>query len=189
MVKQRSAIDNEYYYVSATLGDKGRAADKLAEIHRRAQHLLQGVDERLDGGKRIKGKDGVDITDNMRKLVDAHYNKTIPFAEYYSPNDKTVGSNSDKGMLIEVCLRNKYKPTEWNADNTLFRVHVHEMAHSADHHFRGDGDEAHGPDFFRLHHYLLKVAEELGLYSCAEYKASKGAFCGLVLSEEANCGG
>lgn len=188
VVKQRSDIDGEYYYVSASLGEKKKAADKLAEVHRRAQYLLQAIDDKLDRGGRVKAKDGVDITDNMRKLVTAHYKKTIPFAEYYNPDDKTVGSNSDKGMLIEVCLRNKYKPTEWNSDNTLFRVHVHELAHSADHHFRGDGDKAHGPDFFRLHNYLLGVSEDLGIYNCAEYKKSGGSFCGLKLTEEANCG-
>ena len=188
VVKQKSDVDGEYYYVSASLGDKKKAANKLAEIHRRAQYLLHAIDGKLDGSSRIKAKDGVDITDNMRKLVKAHYKKPTPFAEYYNPHDKTVGSNSDKGMLIEVCLRNKYKPSEWNADNTLFRVHVHELAHSADHHFRGDGDAAHGPEFFRLHNYLLGVAEDLGIYSCSEYKKSGGSFCGLMLTEKSNCG-
>lgn len=189
VVKQRSDIDGEYYFVAASLPEKVKAANKLAEIHRRSQYLLQAIDEQLDGNRRITASDGTDITDNMRKLVKRHYQKSIPFAEYHNPDDQTVGSNSDKGMLIQICLRSKADPTKWNSDNTLFRVHVHELAHSADHHFREDGNAGHGPEFYRLMNHLLGVAENLGIYSCAEYKRSGRAFCGLALTEEdTHCG-
>lgn len=189
VVKQMASADGEYYYVAASLPDKEKAANLLAEVHRRSQYLVKTIDEQLDGSRRVKADDGVDITDNMRKLVNKHLNEKVPFAEYHNPHDKTVGSNADKGLLIEMCLRSKYKTTQWNSINTLFRVHVHELAHSGDHHFRGDGDEAHGPDFARIMNYLLQVSENMGLYSCAEYKASKRAFCGLKLTEEdTKCG-
>lgn len=187
VVKQRSSVDYKYYYVSAVLEDKVQAANKLAELNRRVQYLLQAIDESLDGGQKVVAKDGTDITANMRKLVDMHYKKPLPVAEYNSPGDKTVGSNSDKGMLIEVCLRSKYNPKEWNADNTLFRVMAHELAHSADFDWRADGDDAHGPVFFRLHNHLLKVGEDIGVYSCSEYKKSGGKHCGLVLTEKIGC--
>ena len=181
--------DGDYYFVSASLPDRKKAADKLAEIHRRSQYLLQAIDEQLDGSRRVKAEDGTDITDNMRKLVQRHYQKKIPFAEYHNPNDQTVGSNSDKGMLIQICLRAKQNPSQWNTDNTLFRVHVHELAHSADHHYREDGNAGHGPEFYRLMNYLLAVAENLGIYSCEEYRKSGRAFCGLALTEEdTHCG-
>lgn len=189
VVKQRSDLDGEYYFVAASLPERKKAADKLAEIHRRSQYLLQAIDEQLDGNRRIKAADGTDITDNMRKLVRRHYQKTVPFAEYHNPSDQTVGSNSDKGMLIQICLRSKRDPSQWNSDNTLFRVHVHELAHSADHHYREDGNAGHGPEFYRLMNHLLEVAENLGIYSCEEYKRSGRAFCGLALTEEdTHCG-
>lgn len=188
VVKQRSSIDYKYYYVSDVLGDKLVAANKLAELNRRVQYLLQTIDESLDNGARVYAKDGADITTNMRQLVNKHHNKALPVAEYNSPKDNTVGTNSDKGMLIEVCLRSKYNSKEWNSDNTLFRVMAHELAHSADHAWRGDGDHAHGPDFFRLHNHLLKVGEDIGVYNCNEYKMSGRKHCGLVLTEKSNCG-
>jgi hypothetical protein len=120
----------------------------------------------------------------MKQLVRKHYKREIPLAEYNVPNDSTVGSNADKGVLIETCLRSKFDPNEWNTDNSLFRVNMHELAHSADFEFRADGEEAHGPVFKRLHQYLLTVAENLGLYNCAEYKASGRKFCGLTLTEK-----
>lgn len=187
VTKQRSNVDYKYYYVSARLGDKVKAANKLAELNRRVQYLLQTIDESLDNGQKVVAKDGTDITANMRKLVDQHYGKPLPVAEYNSPHDKTVGSNSDKGMLLEVCLRSKYNPQEWNSDNTLFRVMAHELAHTADFEWRGDGDHNHGPVFFRLHNHLLSVAEDIGVYNCAEYKKSGRRHCGLVLTEEASC--
>lgn len=187
VVKQRSTLDYKYYYVSDRLDDKVVAANKLAELNRRVQYLLQTIEESLDGGQRVLAKDGVDITTNMRQLVNKHHNKPLPVAEYNSPNDNTVGTNSDKGMLLEVCLRSKHNPKEWNSDNTLFRVMAHELAHSADHQWRGDGDHAHGPDFFRLHNHLLKVGEDIGVYSCAEYKRSGRMHYGLKLTEAAGC--
>lgn len=187
VVKFRADSDGEYYFVSASLPDKKRAANMLAEIHRRSQYLLQSIDEMMDGGERVKAIDGVDITANMKRLVNKHYRKRIPFAEYYNPHDNTVGSNSAKGELIEMCLRNKFKPQEWNSVNTLFRVHVHELAHSADKDYREDGD--HGPVFNRLMNFLLQTAGYLDIYSCEEYKRSGRRFCGLRLSEEdSHCG-
>lgn len=187
VVKFKSDIDGEYYFVSASLPEKKRAANLLAEVHRRSQYLLQAIDEMLDGGERVKAIDGVDVTDNMKRLVKKHYRKRIPFAEYHNPKDKTVGSNSAKGELIEMCLRSKFDTKEWNSPNTLFRVHVHELAHSADKDYREDGD--HGPVFNRLMNFLLQTAGNLGIYSCEEYKKSGRKMCGLVLTEEdSHCG-
>jgi hypothetical protein len=181
VVKMRADPDNEIYFVSASLPDKKKAANTLAEVSRRSQYLLQSLDEMLDGNGRTVAKDGTDITENMRRLVKKHYNKKIPYAEYHNPHDKTVGSNSAKGELIEVCLRNKYDTNQWNSVNTIFRVQVHELAHSADKEFREDGD--HGPVFNRLMNFLLQTSENLGIYNCAEYKKSGRAYCGLTLTE------
>lgn len=184
VVRVKSDIDGDYYYVAANLPDKVKAANKLAEVQRRSQYLLQSIDEQLDSNRRITAEDGTDITDNMRKLVKKHYKKRIPFAEYNNPNpdDYTVGSNSEKGELIEMCLRSKFNSNDWNSDNTLFKVHVHELAHSADHHYRED--HHHGPEFERLNNYLLKISQNLGIYSCSEYMKSGKKFCGLRLEED-----
>ena len=182
VVKFKSDIDGEYYFVAASLPDKKKAANTLAEVHRRAQYLMQSIDEMLDGGNRVKADDGVDLTDNMKRLVKKHYRKRIPFAEYHNPHDKTVGSNSAKGELIEMCLRNKFNTKQWNPVNTLFRVHVHELSHSADKDYREDGD--HGPVFNRIMHFLLQTSGNLGIYSCKEYEQSGRQMCGLVLQEK-----
>jgi hypothetical protein len=184
VVPVRSRQDGQIYLVAADLPDRAKAADKLAEMQRRSQTLLQAVSERLEGSARIVAEDGVDITDNMKQLVRRHHRQFTPFAEYHNPGDKTVGSNSDKGTMIETCLREKQDPSQWNSDNTLFRVHVHELAHSSDFDFRGDGDAAHGPVFHRLHRYLLGVAQELGIYDCEAYIRSGRRFCGLQLTED-----
>lgn len=183
VVPVRSTKDGKRYFVAANLPDQTKAANKLAEISRRAQTLLQALDEQLSEGGRIKGSDNKDITDNMRRLVSKHYGKPVLFAEYHNPHDLTVGSNSDKGEMIETCLRDKKNPSDWTSDNTLFRIHMHELAHSADFHFRADGEIGHGPDFKRLHQYLLTVAENLGIYNCDEYLRSGKRACGLQLSE------
>jgi hypothetical protein len=35
--------------------------------------------------------------------------------------------------------------------------------------------------------YLLDVAQDEGVYNCEEYKRSNGSFCGLKLTEAAEC--
>jgi hypothetical protein len=181
VIKHRSPIDGKEYLVAASLPDREKAANFLAEIFRREQYLLQRLDEMLDEGSPIKASDGEVITDNMKRLVKKHFKKVTPFAEYHNPSDQTVGSNSAKGELVEICLRSKSKPDQWNSINTAFRVHVHELAHSADSEFRADGN--HGPVFNRLMNFLLEVAEDIEIYNCGEYKSSGKKFCGLVLQE------
>jgi hypothetical protein len=189
VVQVKASSDRNHYFVAANLPHKGKAANKLAEVNRRAQYLLQALDEQLDGNKRIMSGDGKDITESMKRIVKKHFNKPVPLAEYHNPDDLTVGSNSGKGQAIETCLRGKRDPSDWAPDNTLFRVHTHELAHSGDTEYRGDGEDAHGPVFKRIHMYLLTVAENLRLYNCAEYKKSGKMFCGVTLSEDYCAGG
>ncbi len=188
VVQIRCEKDGRHYFVASDLPEKEKAAGMLAEISRRAQYLMQAVDEQLDGNRRIVALDGVDITDNMKALLRKHYKIETPLAEYHNPSDMTVGSNSDKGVVIETCLRSKFDPTEWSSINTLFRIHCHELAHSADFDYRSDGEDGHGPIFRRLHKYLLGVSENLGIYNCAEYTKSGGAVCGVKLTESYQCG-
>jgi hypothetical protein len=179
----RAPQDGNFYMVAADLPDKEKAANKLAEIYRREQYLLQSIQESLQLNKRIIASDGVDITDEMKRLVRKHYGKLTPFAEYHNPDDLTVGSNSNKGEMFEASLRDKRDTNKWNSDNTLFRVHTHELAHSADGQYRKDGMDGHGPVFKRLHQHLLGVAENLGIYNCAEYQRSGRKHSGLTLPE------
>lgn len=183
VVAVQSSRTRTQYHVAADLPGRQKAADTFEEIARRLQAVLQALDEQLMYGGRIKAGDGVDITENIRKLVKKHYKKPLPMAEYHNPSDMTIGSNSDKGSLLEMCLREKTNPSAWTPVNTLTRVALHEAAHSADFGFRADGEDGHGPVFKRIHTHLLKVAEQHGLYDCAEYKRSGRRVCGLVLSE------
>ncbi len=182
-VVKRRASDNNLYYIAADSPDPARGAAMFADVQDRAQKVLHNVYRKAHNGQRIVAGDGVDITDAMHRLLAKHHNKPLPLAEYHNPSDNTVGSNSDKGESFEICLRSKKDPNEWNLVNTLFRVLLHELAHSADAEYRADGEEKHGAVFKRLHMHLMGEAEELGLYSCAEYKASGGAFCGLKITE------
>lgn len=188
VVKMKSNKDGRMYFVADGLPDKSKAVDLLAEISRRQQYLLQSIDEQLDGNRRMYAADGVDVTDNMKTLLRKHYKKEVLLAEYHNPDDLTVGSNSDKGVMIETCLRSKSDPNQWSSINSLFRVHCHELAHSADFEYRDDGENGHGPVFKRLHILLLGISENLGLYNCAEYTKSGGALCGVTLTESYMCG-
>jgi hypothetical protein len=179
----RASNDSQLYYVASSLPEQeqGRAANKLAEINRRAQMLMDRLAAKQGT---IKAADDVDITENIHRLLKRHHRRALPIAEYHNPGDNVVGYNMEKGDVIELCIRSKSNPAELNSDNTLFRVALHELAHSADKEYRGDGESNHGPVFKRLHQYLLGEAEEMGLYNCGEYEASGKKFCGLTLTED-----
>ncbi len=183
VAKQTCDRDGRVYYVSAELPDRLVASRKLAEVRRRTEVLIYELKRMLNRKRRLMSRDGKDITRNIRKLIRSHEMREVPLSEYHNPYDSTVGSNCDKGVLIEVCLRSKRNPGVWNSDNTIFRVHVHELAHSSDFQVRGDGHAAHGKDFYRLQTYLLIVAQRLRIYSKQEYAKSNGKFCGLHLTE------
>ncbi len=180
-----SATDQEKYYVAANLPDEEKAADRLADLALTATRVLAEVKRRLEESKdgKILAGDNVDITKNMEVLLSKHYQKHLNLAEYHCA-DTVVGSSSNKGQLIEICLRHKKDTDTFNSINTTHRVFLHEVAHSADFEYRKDGQNAHGPVFRRLHAYLLGVAEDIGLYSCEDYQKSGGAFCGLNLGEK-----
>ncbi len=182
-VKRVRANDSQLYYVASSLPEEEqlKAANKLAQINRKAQALFAHLAKKQAP---IKAADGLDISENIQRLLKRHHNRPLPIAEYHNPGDNVVGYNMEKGDVIELCVRSKTNPSEMNSDNTLFRVALHELAHSADKEYRGDGESNHGPDFKRLHQYLLGEAETLGLYNCDEYERSGKKFCGLTLTED-----
>jgi hypothetical protein len=178
----KSTLDQNSYPVAKGLPNVDRAANLLAEVVRRSQAVLQEVNRRTAEKKPVKHK-GKDITSNMKTLVSKHFQKPIPLSEYHNPRNKTIGANTGKGKKIEMCLRSKSNPSNFEPINTLIRVHLHELAHSADDKYRKNGPENHGPQFQNLHSFLLKVAEELNLYSCAEYKKGSQTCCDLKINE------
>mmetsp|Transcript_18748 Transcript_18748/g.33252 ORF Transcript_18748/g.33252 Transcript_18748/m.33252 type:complete len:240 (-) Transcript_18748:790-1509(-) len=181
VIKYRDAIDGKHYYVAHDLPDKETAARKLAEVHDRTHLLVSSIARDLDNGRRIVSETGRDLTPNMLRLVKSHASTngedSAIFAEYHNPSDRVVGSNRSKGGLIEICLRDKGDPTVWNSDNSIFRVHIHELSHSAD-----STHGSHGPEFKEIMRYLLMRAEGLQLYSSRQYPHEK--FCGLELRDE-----
>ena len=179
-----SGVDDEKYYVAQGLPDEGKVADRLADLSLVSVKVLNEIKKRLEKDGKIFAGDKVDITTNMEKLLKKHYDKHLNLSEYNSPDDQIVGSSSNKGELIEICIRHKKDPSTFNSINTTRRVFLHELAHSADFEYRKDGLKAHGPVFKRLHMYLLSVGEDLGLYSCEEYQQTNGAFCGLRMDEK-----
>lgn len=180
----RSRVDGRSYPVSRA-GEQQKAADLLGEASRRAHVLMDHIKRNK---KSVVVSGGHDVTLAIDRLLDAHLGESLPLAEYDNPSEDIVGSNMDKGKSIEICLRSKDDATLFNPVNTVFRVLLHELAHSGDAVYRGDGDDRHGPVFRAIHTYLLSEAEKLGLYSCAEYDKSGHDFCGLRLTED-YCGG
>ncbi len=188
VVQVQSNVDGIFYFIAVDSPDMQKGADTFAEMQRRAKVLLQAIATKSSGNRKVIASDGTDITEDMKRLLVAHYGKNLSLAEYHEPGESVVGSNTGKGKLFEICLRSKKNPEEWNNLNTMFRVLVHEMAHSADSQQREDGEKGHGEVFKRLNMHLLAEAEVLGLYDCEEYKRTNQAFCGETLSEK-YCGG
>lgn len=173
--KKYKVIDGPY---------KEQVADYLAEIRHRVDVMIYHLKNLLARGPIVF--EGEEITKCMRRLVRKHDERGHTFSELWDPSSDSVAANTDKGAELEICARDKYEPSKINNVNTAMRVALHELAHSADKYYRLQAD--HGEHFYRLHSFLLKEAQNVGVYSCKQYSIDGPGFCGLSLpDDDASC--
>jgi hypothetical protein len=87
-------------------------------------------------------------------------------------------SSSVKGEKVHLCLRQREGPNETLVnENIMVFVSLHEMAHVI------TPTVGHGPDFWNNFAWLLKQAEERGIYHYQDFKAHPVAYCGLNITD------
>jgi hypothetical protein len=164
LVEVKSNIDGRTYRVR-DMPDKQQAADLMASVRQKIQQLYFAVKEKFPNKPQVRL-----WVQNFEPTSDRFLEST-PDAEYtsYSVN---------KGEKVHLCLRQREGQNErLIEENIMVFVALHEMAHVV------TPSLGHGPDFWNNFGWILKQAEELGIYHYQDFKSRPVAYCGLQITD------
>lgn len=164
MAYVRSNVDGESYIVR-NLPDKQEAADHLANVRAKLLRLMRDL-QTTDPDK--------PIVKQIQRNFDAapsRFSESTPDASYtsYSVN---------KGEKVFMCLRQRNEKEELVDDNILTFVAIHEMSHIGTH------EVGHTPLFWNNFGWLLKRAEDIGIYKFQNFSAHPVEYCGIQITDQ-----
>lgn len=165
LVPVKSNIDGEYYRVR-DMPDKQFAADLLAKIRMKLTQLVSILMTKYPDKEQVKLLQKNYVSDPKRFI------ESTPEAEHtsYSVN---------KGEEIHLCLRQRSSADERLVkENVMIFVSLHELAHVCTH------SVGHGPDFWNNFGWLLKEAEEHGIYKYTDFTAQPVSYCGVSITDQ-----
>ena len=164
LVKIKSPVDNEYYWVRDK-NNKIKAANTLANIKINIKTLVNYLQVN-------KNK----FPENMSYIKDLVLRtKKINIME--TPQDDQYTSYTiNKGEKLVFCLRSKIIENIHDM-NTLMYVVIHEMAHV------GCPEYGHTPLFKKIFKFLLQQSIIIGIYIPIDYRINPQNYCGMTINE------
>lgn len=164
LVKTKSSIDNEYYWVRNN-NDKIKAANTLAMIKINMKKLVSYLQTNKDK-----------FPENMSYIKDlVSRTKKINIMET-PQDDKYTSYTINKGEKIVFCLRSKLLDNIHDM-NTLMYVVIHEMAHV------GCPEYGHTPLFKKIFKFLLEQSIVIDIYKPVDYRIKPQNYCGMTINE------
>jgi hypothetical protein len=164
MTLVESDVDNKKYLVR-NLPDKKEAANRLAEVRRRVLLLMTHFKQSQTSNK---------IATDILKNFDA---EPIRFSES-TPDSSYTSYTLNKGEKMYVCLRQKNETQDLVSVNVLTFVTLHELGHIGTH------EIGHTPLFWNNFAWILKQAEELGIYEYQDFAAHPAEYCGISITDQ-----
>ena len=164
LTEVKSQVDGKIYKVR-DMPDKQRAADLMANVRLKLQKLYYYLREKFPTKPQVLQLVQNFQPDNTRFL------EATPDAEFtsYSVN---------KGEKIHMCLRQREGQNEsLIEENVMTFVGLHEMAHTI------TKSVGHTPEFWNNFGWLLKHAEDIGIYKYQDFKSKPVAYCGLQITD------
>jgi hypothetical protein len=164
MAHVESIVDGQKYIVR-NLADKQAAADCLARIRGKLLRLMRDLKQTHHEKPFVA---------QMLRNFDAdpsRFSESAPDASYtsYSVN---------KGEKVYMCLRQRNDKEELVDENVVTFVSLHELAHC------GTVDIGHTPLFWNNFAWLLKRAEEMGIYKYTDFAAHPVEYCGIHITDQ-----
>lgn len=164
LVNLTSTIDGRSYKVR-DLPDKQEAADLMAKVRMKIVKLYGELKEKFPDKPQI------------RQWVNNFSPDPNRFEEA-TPDAQHTSYSVNKGEKVHLCLRQREGPNETLVnENIMVFVSLHEMAHVI------TPSLGHGPDFWNNFAWLLKQAEERGIYKYQDFKAHPVSYCGLSITD------
>ena len=160
----KSTVDDNSYLVR-NLPDKLEAANRLAEVRSRILRLMTHFKQSITDNQ---------IALDILKNFDADPTR---FSES-TPDSSYTSFTLNKGEKIHVCLRQKNSSQDLVDVNILTFVTLHELGHI------GTREIGHTPLFWNNFAWILKQAEELGIYEFQNFAEQPVPYCGISITDQ-----
>jgi hypothetical protein len=160
----KSTVDDNSYLVR-NLPDKLEAANRLAEVRSRVLRLMKHFKQSNTDNQIAR-----DILKNF-DADPARFSESTPDSSYTS-------YTLNKGEKIHVCLRQKNATQDLVDVNVLTFVTLHEIGHI------GTREIGHTPLFWNNFAWILKQAEELGIYEFQNFAEQPVPYCGISITDQ-----
>jgi hypothetical protein len=164
LVDVKSSVDGRIYRVR-DMADKKEAADLMARVRIKIDRLYVYLKDKFKDKAQVKQLVNNFVPDPSR------FEESTPAAEHtsYSVN---------KGEKVHLCLRQRDGTQESLVqENVMVFVSLHEVAHII------TPTIGHGPDFWNNFAWILKQAEEIGIYKYQDFKAHPVSYCGISITD------
>jgi hypothetical protein len=165
LIEIKSSVDGQSYRVR-DMPDKQQAADTMARIRIKMNKLKLHLEGTFPDKPQVK-----QLTRNFTASAN-RFCESTPDAEHtsYSVN---------KGEAVHFCLRQREEGDESLVEeDVVIFVAIHEMGHMI------TETIGHGPDFWNNFAWLLKQAEEIGLYKHRDFRAHPVSYCGMKITDQ-----
>jgi len=160
----KSTVDDNSYLVR-NLPDKLEAANRLAEVRSRILRLMTHFKQ-----SKTDNQIALDILKNF-DADPTRFSESTPDSSYTS-------FTLNKGEKIHVCLRQKNSSQDLVDVNVLTFVTLHEIGHI------GTREIGHTPLFWNNFAWILKQAEELGIYEFQNFAEQPVPYCGISITDQ-----
>jgi|APGre2960657423_1045063.scaffolds.fasta_scaffold06858_3 hypothetical protein len=160
----KSTVDDNSYLVR-NLPDKLEAANRLAEVRSRILRLMTHFKQ-----SKTDNQIALDILKNF-DADPTRFSESTPDSSYTS-------FTLNKGEKIHVCLRQKNSSQDLVDVNILTFVTLHEVGHI------GTREIGHTPLFWNNFAWILKQAEELGIYEFQNFAEQPVPYCGISITDQ-----
>ena len=160
----KSTVDDNSYLVR-NLPDKLEAANRLAEVRSRILRLMTHFKQ-----SKTDNQIALDILKNF-DADPTRFSESTPDSSYTS-------FTLNKGEKIHVCLRQKNSSQDLVDVNILTFVTLHELGHI------GTREIGHTPLFWNNFAWILKQAEELGIYEFQNFAEQPVPYCGISITDQ-----
>jgi len=165
LVQVKSGIDGKLYRVR-DMRDKQQAADLLAKVRLRMKKLYVHLASTFPDKPQVK---------RLLQRFEANPERILEA----TPDAEHTSYSVNKGESVHLCLRQRQGADENLVnENVMVFVSLHEMAHMI------TDSVGHEPEFWNNFGWLLKQAENLGVYQYQDFKAHPVRYCGTNITDQ-----
>ena len=153
-----SSLTGKMYGIQEMLPNSDDSVEMIAKLDMFINQFTRYLDSKYPNDSKVKRL--------VNRLVDTKFEESE-----YEPDVSSYTVN--KGEMIKLCVRHKNENNDHHDYDTLLFVVIHELAHVA------SITKGHNKEFLDNFKWLLKEANQSGLYHPQDYSKSPITYCGV----------